>query len=188
MNSSPEMLAGEGLRYVFWGVIAILVGTVVAIIIPLVGLIVMLVGMGCEVYGYLTAAKSDTGYMNAVFCVAGGIVVSLLNGVAGEGVFGSLLSILSSILGLAVVYFMCQTTGKLLSPGRPDLAVRADSLWKLYLGCTVVQVICAVLSIIPLIGLLAGVLSVLTGIVQLVAEVLYMIFLYKAQKALRGEA
>lgn len=181
---SDRKLAGKGLQYVFWGVIAILAGTVLAFV-PLVGLVLLVAGMVCEIYGYLTAAKSDTGYMNAVFCLGGNVVVTILGGIVGPGLLGSLLDVVSGILSLAVVYFMCQTTGRLLEEGYPDLAFRAAMLWKLYLACTVVGVVCAVLGVIPLIGFLAGILGWVVSLVKLVAEVLYLIFLYQAQKALQ---
>lgn len=181
---SDRKLAGKGLQYVFWGVIALLAGTILAFV-PLVGLVLLVAGMVCEIYGYMTAAKSDTGYMNAVFCLGGNVVATILKGIMGTGVLASLLGVVSSILSLAVVYFMCQTTGRLLEADHPDLAFRAAMLWKLYLACTVVSVVCAVLGVIPLIGILAGVLGVIVSLVGMVAEILYLIFLYQAQKALQ---
>ncbi len=181
---SDRKLAGKGLQYVFWGVIALLVGTVLSFV-PLLGTVVLIAGLACEIYGYVTAAKSDTGYMNAVFCLGGNLVATILKGVAGVGVLASLLGVVSSILSLAVVYFMCQTTGRLLEADHPDLAVRAAMLWKLYLACTVVSVVCSVLGVIPLIGILAGILGWIVSLVALVADVLYLIFLYQAQKALQ---
>lgn len=181
---SDRKLAGKGLQYVFWGVIAILAGTLLSVV-PLVGLVLLIGGIGCEIYGYVTAAKSDTGYMNAAFCLGGNLVAVLLRGIVGEGLLSSLLSIVSSVLSLAVVYFMCQTTGRLLEADHPELAVRAAMLWKFYLACMVVSVVCSVLGVIPLIGILAGVLGWVVALATLVAEVLYLIFLYQAQKALR---
>lgn len=181
---SDRKLAGKGLQYVFWGVIASLAGTLLSFV-PLVGLVLLLAGIACEIYGYITAAKSDTGYMNAVFCLGGNLVAEFLKGILGTGVLASLFGVISSILSLAAVYFMCQTTGRLLEASHPELAIRAAMLWKLYLACAVVSVVCAVLGVIPLIGILAGVLGWVVALAMLVADVLYLIFLYQAQNALR---
>lgn len=181
---SDRKLAGKGLYYVFWGVIALLAGTILAFV-PLMGLVLLLAGIACQIYGYVIAAKSDTGYMNAVFCLAGNLAAVFLKGIIGTGLLASLLGVVSSILSLAVVYFMCQTTGRLLEADHPDLAVRAVMLWKLYLACTVVDVVCSVLGVIPLIDILAGVLGWVVSLAAVVADVLYLIFLYQAQKALR---
>lgn len=181
---SDRKMAGKGLQYVFWGAIALLAGTVLSFV-PLLRTVVLIAGIVCEIYGYMTAAKSDTGYMNAVFCLGGQLVAVFLQGIMGKGVLASLLGVISSILSLAVVYFMCQTTGRLLEADHPDLAFRAAMLWKLYLACTVVSVVCAVLGVIPLIGILAGLLGWVVSLVALVAIVLYLIFLYQAQEALR---
>lgn len=179
-------LAGKGLYYVFWGVIACEAGSLLSLV-PIVGGLLSIIGVACTIYGYLTAAKSDTGYMNAVFCAGGMLVVAVIDVLTGL-LFNSLLSAIIVALSLAAVYFMCQTTGQLLESTHPDLTIRARMLWKLYLVCTVVRVVCLILSAIPLIGLLAGALGWVVSIVGLIASILYMVFLYKAQKALRGLA
>lgn len=182
---SDRKLAGKGLQYVVWGVFAVLAGRVLSFV-PLVGLVLLLAGLACEIYGYVVAAKSDTGYMNAVFCMAGSLAALFLGAFIGKGsVLGSLMAVAASILSLAGVYFMCQTTGRLLEANYPELAFRSAMLWKLYLACTVVGVVCSVLGVIPLIGILAKLLGWVVSLAMVVADVLYLIFLYQAQKALR---
>lgn len=181
---SDRKLAGKGLQFVVWGVIAALAGRILAFV-PLVGLALAVAGLVCQIYGYNIAAKSDPGYRSAVFCLIAGVVTLFLNRFIKFGTLANLFGVISNIFSLATVYFMCHTTGRLLESDHPELAFRSVMLWKLYLACTLVGVVCALIALIPLIGILGGLLGWVVSLVMVVADVLYLIFLYQAQKALQ---
>lgn len=67
------------------------------------------------------------------------------------------------------------------------LVNRAGLIWKMYLVCTVILIVCQILSYIPIINILAAIAAFLTAIVQLVASILYLIFLWSSQKTLQGK-
>lgn len=183
---SDRALAGKGLHYVFLGEIVKILG-IFLIWIPLLGAVLTLAGLIIGLYGYVTAAKSDSGYSNVVICQVIRLVLSFISGIAAEGsLLDALFSITSDILSLAIIYFMCQTTARLVQDLDPFLAARADQLWKLYAVCMVVLVICSIVIFIPILNIIAALIAVITMILSLVAELVYLIFLYQAQKVLRG--
>jgi len=48
-----------------------------------------------------------------------------------------------------------------------------------------ISIVCGLLSYIPIINIMAALVSVVTAVVQLVASILYLIFLWNSQKLLQ---
>ena len=101
-------------------------------------------------------------------------------------VFIGVLSIVTSILSLVVIYLVCTTTAGLLEvKGDLGTAARGRFAWKFYGGCTALVVVCSILSLIPLVNILAMVVIVPASIASVVGGILLLIFLYRACKSLR---
>ena len=173
--SEQYALAGRGLKNVFIGQILCILS-----FFPFVGPILAIIGLVLNLVGLNTASQAHPGYKTAFTVAIVSIVVSILS------IFLSFLSIVTTILGLVMVYYICTTSAELLgAKGDAYQAAKGLSVWKLYLGCTVVTVVCLLLAFIPIINIFAAIVSVIAAIVLLVAGILYVIFLYKAQESLQ---
>lgn len=141
--------------------------------------IVSIVGFILNLLALYGAGKLQKGYNTAFTLSIAGIVVSVIDAFVGKGVFGSLVSIVSTVISLAILYFVITTTNGLLSDG--ELIAKGEKVWKINLICTVAAVVLTLLAFIPL---LAGFLAIIVFIVEIVATVLYLIYLYNSSKAL----
>lgn len=174
--------SGKGLYYLFIGQIVSLFA-----LIPILGIIALLAGTGLSIYGVYTLTQADTNYQTAFILTIANFVVSLISAVIfRSGFMNSVFRMLSTILGFLVVYFICTTTGTLLSGIDNKLVDKSNQLWKLYLICTVVSIVCTLLSVIPIINILAGLVVFVIAIVQTVAAIMYLVFLWSSQKTLQA--
>ncbi len=178
MNQYPN--AAAGLKLLFWGEIVAIIGGLLSPV-PVVGFVVILVGGIMGLLGLFKASADDQGYRTALMLNIVSIVLSIITNWVKSGVIGSLLSIVASLVSLGIVYFVCITTSNLLnSVNQPVVAAKGVTVWKLNLICTVAGVIITLLMFIPFVNILAGLLGVVIAIVNLVAAILYLIFLYKS--------
>ncbi len=178
MRSYPK--AASGLKLLFIAEILAIIAAVLTLI-PVVGPILSAVAQVLILVGLYQASGDDEGYKTAFIITIVNLVVSVVSIFAG-GVFATILSIVTTILNLAVVYFVVNTTGNLAhSLGKDELAARGEKVWKLYLICAVASIVISLLSFIPI---LAAALEIVLAIVQLIAYILYLIFLNKASQAL----
>ena len=178
MRSYPN--AAQGLKLLFIAEIVAIVAAVLSLV-PFVGAILSIVGLVLVLVGLYKAGADDEGYKTAFIISIVNLVVGTISGFTG-GVLGTILTIISTILELAVVYYVVTTTGNLAhSRGNDELSAKGQTVWKLYLICAVASIIIALLSFIPLLG---GVLAFVLAIVQIIAYILYLIFLNKAPKEL----
>lgn len=180
MNQS-HATASQGLMLVF-------IGQIVSLFtfIPVLGVFAALGGLIVSVIGFYTLSQVNEGYKNAFMLTIVNLVISVLKVFFKTGIFSTMLGLIGSILGLLVVYLLCNTTAELLKGTDDGLVDRAGLIWKLYALCTIVSIVCSLLSYIPLINILAALFTFVIAIVQIVASVLYMIFLWKSQNALKG--
>lgn len=162
--------AGRGLNKIF-------VGEILAILsfIPLLGGILALVGLILILVGLNEAAQAAEGYRTAFWLGIASIVAAVLSlFVPGVGLVGDILSFI-------IVYLVCTTTANILDEnGDPATAAKGRFVWKLYIVCTIIMVICGVLALIPGVVILAGLVLIPTVIASLVAGIQYLIFLYRA--------
>ena len=170
------------LKWLFIAEILVIVGA----FIPLLGAIVIIVGFVMNLVALYSASKHDSGYNTAFILSIAGIVVGVITlFVDSESIIATLLSIVSSVLSLGILYYVCITTVKQLEAvGNTYVAAKGTTVWNLNLICTVVSVILTVLCLIPLLNIIAAALLVVVAIVELVAGILYLIFLYKSYNAL----
>ena len=131
--------AGRGLNKIF-------VGEILAILsfIPLLGGILALVGLILILVGLNEASQAAEGYRTAFWLGIASIVAAVLSlFVPGVGLVGD-------ILAFIIVYLVCTTTANILDEnGDPATAAKGRFVWKLYIVCTIIMVICGVLALIP---------------------------------------
>lgn len=186
-------LAGKGLKYLFLAQILALVA-IVAMIVPvlgwIVGVVLALASLVLSIYGPYVARDVHDNFRIALWAAIAALVVSIVSSLVPEEAefISGLLNIAKTVLGFAMVYFVCTASEVLLdAKGDGELAQRVSTIWKLYAGCALVSIVCALVGWIPVLNILAAIASVVTTIVQLVAYVLLLIFYYKASKSLLGE-
>ena len=140
-----------------------------------------IVGFVLNLVALYAAAKLEKGYSTAFTLSIVGIVLSVLS-LFASGVFGSIVSIVSAIVSLGVLYFVVTTTNGLLNAsGSSEIAAKGEKVWKINLICTIASVVLTLLAFVPV---LAAVLAVIIWIVEIVALILYLIYLYNSFKAL----
>lgn len=176
--------AGKGLYFLFIGQILALLA-----IIPFLGLIALVAGAVFSLYGLYTMSQADSDYQTAFILTIVNAAVSVVGNLFFKtGVMHSVMGIVQDILGFMIVYLICNTTGKLLYGISNALSDRASLLWKIYLVCTVIAVVCSLLSAVPILNILAALVGWIVAIVQLAASILYLIFIWKSQQTLQAYA
>ncbi len=182
MKSYP--MASDGLKLMFYGEIVTIIGSVLSLV-PIVGVILRILGPVLAAYGLFKAAGDDEGYRTAFYLTIAQVVVNLISAFFKSGIVKSLLSIVSTIIGLAIVYYVCTTTANLLhAVGQEQQSAKGRTVWLIYLICALVSVVVQILAIIPILNILAAAIGIIMLIVQLVGYILYLIFLYKSGKVL----
>lgn len=180
MNQS-HATAGQGLMLIFLGQIVTLFS-----FIPVLGGFAALAGLIISVIGFYTLSQVNEGYKNAFYLTIVNLVISVLKVIFRTGILNTMFSLISSIIGLIIVYLVCTTTAELLKGEDDGLVDRAGLIWKLYAICTCVSIVCSLLMYIPFINILAALFTFVIAIVQIVAAILYLIFLWKSQKVLKA--
>lgn len=150
-----------------------------------IGAILGIVAFVLNLLALYGASKLDNGYHMAFVLSIVGIVVSIVSTFAGNGFFATLVTIISNVAALGILYYVVTTTCKHLdAAGAAEVSGKGQSVWKINLICTIISVVLSLLMYIPIINVLAAVVAVIVGIVMLVAYILYLIFLWKGHKAL----
>lgn len=159
------------------GLLAVLV--VVAGIAAIVALVLNLVGLN-------KASADDQGYRTAFLITIANLVIGVVSMFVGsESAFAAILDLVSTVLGIAVVYYVITVTSSLTQTiGNDELPGKGQTAWKVYLVGSVLVVAATVLGWIPALSGLANAVSVGGSIVQLVGYILYLIFLNGSYKAL----
>ena len=172
-------LTAEGLKNVFWGEIV-----AICAVIPVIGVIAGIAGLVLSILGFVKLSRVSPSYQMAFAFEVSNLVVSAMKAVITTGFLASALQIASSLLGLAVVYYVCRGTAEQLSGIRMDLTQKAHTIWILYLISTIVMIVCTLFLIVPFINIAAVLLMAIMAIVQLAAAIMYLIFLWNSYKAL----
>lgn len=171
--------AARGLFYVF-------IGTVITVcsILPFIGGLFAAAGGILALYGIYIASKVHPNYRNALYADLLGILANIVMLFVGAGAAYTTLDILDSIFSLSAVYFICMATAELLSGISTKLVIWANRIWMTYLFCTIISIAGLVVAVFA--PALAGFLSFIAALISVTASVFYLIFLYKAQDALKG--
>lgn len=182
MTFDERNTAGRGLFYLFLSQILALL-----MFIPVLGMIAILAGAVFSILGFYTISKVHDGYKTAFILLLINVAVQLVNGfLAPDGFLGSLFSFASAFINAMIIYFVCNTTSSMLQNLDPAVASLGQKVWKGVMLCTAVEMICIVLAIIPLINVVALIFGGAASIAQVVISILYLVFLWKSQKVLRG--
>ena len=170
MGYSNYSEVSRGLNKIFIGELLTILG-----FIPLLGWILSLVGLILTLVGLNEAAHAEDGYRTAFQLGIAAVVLGVLS------VFLPLVGLIGNILSLVVVYLVCNTTADILeAEGDPATAAKGRFVWKLYVVCTVIMVVCGLVALIPGAVILAGLVIIPTAIASIVAGIQYLIFLYRA--------
>lgn len=172
---SNRSTVGKGMYFMFIGAIIELFS-----FIPLVGWIILLASAAVSLYGLVIAGKGHENFKFALYCTVVNMVIAVIN----HFISSTILSIAAMILSMMVIYFVCSAAAALLIGLDDKQSEMGTRIWKLYLICTLIMIICDLL--IWMLPLIAGTIMVLVGIVGLIATILYLIFLYQAQKVLQA--
>ncbi len=185
MNQYPN--AGAGLKQMFIAEVGVIICTVCTIIpiINLIAAIAAIVFVVISLVGLYSLGKDIEDCKKAfILTIVGAIVNLLASLLAAIPVVGSLLSIAHTIISLLVVYFVCIPVSKVLSQiGATDAADMGQVVWKLNLICYAAMIVCNILAMIPVLAAIGFVISILVSIANLVALIMYMVFLNKSYNA-----
>lgn len=130
--------AADGLKLMFYAQIIVIVGAVLSLV-PVLGSVIVIVGSIVSLVGLYKTQADDSGYQMAFYVTIASIVVGVIKNFAGNGIFGSLVGIVNTVLNLAIIYYVCTTTSNLLhSVGNEALANRGITVWKIYLVVTII--------------------------------------------------
>ncbi len=187
MKNYPN--AANGLHLMFIAEVLAVVGAILMLIpiINLIGSILAIIALVMMLVGLNKAGADDQGYRTAFMLSIVNLVVSIIGAFVSTGAIGGILDIVSTILNLAVVYYVITTTSNLArSIGNEELPRKGHTVWTLYIVCAIISVICAILAMIPslVIIAIAGIIAIIVAIIQIIAYILYMIFLSNGSKAL----
>ena len=184
--------AAAGLKTVYQAKLVGLI-SIVLVIVPIVQVLAvaaMLIAGFLALVGLAQCRKDDKGYRIAFNMIIASLVTdlstNLVSAYAGTegfaGICSNILSIATDVLSLASLYFVCITTNRLLkeTAAAENLIGRGIVVWKLNVVCTVILLVCYLLRII------AGYLAIFALIAQIVGNVLYILYLHNAYRALEA--
>lgn len=171
--------AGLGLSYLFWGKIITLFG-----VLPLVGVVALIIGTIVSLYGLYTMSKAGDDYTLALVLTVVGMVFNIFS--PEGGILGFLCETAITLMNVAVFYLICSKTGQLLCGVDNATAAQGEAIWKAILVCAAIQIVCDILMCVPIVSILALVISAVAILAQAVVSILYLVFLWKSQKALQG--
>ncbi len=176
--------AANGLRLMFIGQILMIAGVLLAWV-PFVGFLLLIAAPFVELLGIYRAGDDDDNYRGALVFAVLALVINLISGFLSEGFLSSILDMASEVVGLLMVFSVCNTTSNLLhSIGHESLSQRGATVVKIYTACTAVSIVCQVLGIIPIINIAAALVAGVSSLVMLVGYVMYLTFLYGSSKVL----
>lgn len=184
--------AAKGLKMMFWAQIVSIFAAIFSAI-PLIGVIGYYGTVVCYVItiaGVYVAGKDDEGFKKAFILTIISLVSSLVAVIFSfipfvGGVLSSIVSVLTSILGLIVKFYIITTiAGVLRKIGANDVADRGRTVWRIVMLCTVARAIISLLILIPILNIIGALLAAIFAVVEIVGSILYLIYLYKSYKAL----
>ena len=192
--------AAAGLKTVYQARLVGLI-SIVLVIVPIVQVLAvaaMLIAGFLALVGLAQCRKDDKGYRIAFNMIIASLVTDLSTNLASAyagtegfaGICGNILSIATDVLSLASLYFVCITTNRLLkeTAAAENLIDRGIVVWKLNVVCTVILLVCYLLQMIPgnIAAIIAGYLAIFALIAQIVGNVLYILYLHNAYRALEA--
>lgn len=177
-------IAGKALRLVFLGAAIAALGSFRVVNVA-VGGIAAILGAALVLYGLYNAVPAHPYYRLAMMMEVACIVISVLQLIFKSGLVGGIFSILNTLAALLSTAFVCSATRALLQEkGDGELAEQARLITLLYALCAAVSILCILVSWVPILNILASITGAITSIVMLVANIIKIIFYYKASRSL----
>lgn len=179
--------AAHGLERVYQSQVLALIASVLMIIpiLNIIASIALIVSLVLYMVGLNEAGRDDENYKTAFTLIIAQLVISVLNAIIGGVIF----SLASEALTLAVLYFVCITTNRLLKNiGAEERIIdRGVVVWKINVICTIVEMVCTLLMLLPSgsLQLLATLVSLLAAIAEIVGTILYILYMRDATTVLK---
>lgn len=188
--------AGQGLLKVFFGQSLSIAATALsaaALVLQVSALLYLSAGVSLAsfalvIIGLTGASIAHQGYRGAIGCVAVNVGVSLLTNLSWLAPFYSILSLLDLLVGLCIAYLVCKTTASLLAEkGDEACAKRGALAWKAYTVCIAVSAVCRMAAGGFHGSVWAAVLSGAALLLVVLAQCLYLWYLFVGQRALQRQ-
>ena len=166
--------AASGIKKVFLAKIIGVIGVPLAFIPGIGALLLMTCTVAAtifNVWGILEASKDHNGYQTALVFTVADLIFSI----------ASVLSFAGNVMNIAVLYYICKSTGDLLRDVKNyGLANKGDHVWNVNKTCLIVMAVCLVVAFIPILNILAAITSLIVAVVTIYASVVYLIYLYQS--------
>lgn len=176
--------AASGIKKMFLSRMVGIIGVVLAFI-PLIGpfftLVCAVAATIFNVWGILEASKDHNGYQTALVFTVADLIFTVVRTFISNGAVSSVLAFAGDVMEIAVLYYICKTTGELLRDLKNyGLADKGDRVWSINKTCLVIMALCLVVAFLPILNILAAITSLIVAVVTIYAAVVYLIYLYQS--------
>ncbi|WP_302211253.1 hypothetical protein [uncultured Ruminococcus sp.] len=176
--------AASGIKKMFLSRMVGIIGVVLAFI-PSIGpfftLVCAIAATIFNVWGILEASKDHNGYQTALVFTVADLIFTVVRTFISDGAVSSVLAFAGDVMELAVLYYICKTTGELLRDLKNyGLADKGDRVWNINKTCLIIMALCLVVAFIPILNILAAITSLVVAVVTIYAAVVYLIYLYQS--------
>lgn len=175
--------AASGIKKVFLAKIIGVIGVPLAFIPGIGALLLMTCTVAAtifNVWGILEASKDHNGYQTALVFTVADLIFSIVDTFIDNNAISSVLSFAGNVMNIAVLYYICKSTGDLLRDVKNyGLANKGDHVWNVNKTCLIVMAVCLVVAFIPILNILAAITSLIVAVVTIYASVVYLIYLYQ---------
>ena len=169
--------AASGIKKVFLAKIIGVIGVPLAFIPGIGALLLMTCTVAAtifNVWGILEASKDHNGYQTALVFTVADLIFSIVDTFIDNNAISSVLSFAGNVMNIAVLYYICKSTGDLLRDVKNyGLANKGDHVWN-------VNKTCLVVAFIPILNILAAFTTLVVLVVTIYASVVYLIYLYQS--------
>lgn len=181
--------AASGIKKVFLAKIIGVIGVPLAFIPGIGALLLMTCTVaatifnvwGINVWGILEASKDHNGYQTALVFTVADLIFSIVDTFIDNNAISSVLSFAGNVMNIAVLYYICKSTGDLLRDVKNyGLANKGDHVWNVNKTCLIVMAVCLVVAFIPILNILAAFTTLVVLVVTIYASVVYLIYLYQS--------
>lgn len=176
--------AASGIKKMFLSRMVGIIGVVLAFIPavgPLLTLACAIAATIFNVWGILEASKDHNGYQTALVFTVADLIFTVVRTFISDGAVSSVLAFAGDVMEIAVLYYICKTTGELLRDLKNyGLADKGDRVWNINKTCLIIMAVCLVVAFIPILNILAALTSLIVAVVTIYAAVVYLIYLYQS--------
>lgn len=169
--------AASGIKKVFLAKIIGVIGVPLAFIPGIGALLLMTCTVAAtifNVWGILEASKDHNGYQTALVFTVADLIFSIVDTFIDNTAISSVLSFAGNVMNIAVLYYICKSTGDLLRDVKNyGLANKGDHVWNVNKTCLIVMAVCLVV-------VLAAFTTLVVLVVTIYASVVYLIYLYQS--------